>query len=241
MKIALLLILGLAVLVSAGELVTTMYPGPWLMSPENKVASVMGNNGTETTYSITCAENTQFTWCDIDDGLTLTAGGSQTTVVRQISSVDGYEILGISQKAICSVDGTTSATCTVTDMHETPSFYTVISQGFEGESFSLVPVTITAGTITQLSDTIVTMSGSSPSRPTSHSASATSGSTSRVSSAEPSASSDGGFMSIMTTKSQASTTSSSSSVRSTGGAPMPTGEVAVIAGGAAMALLVAVL
>ena len=160
-----------------------------------------------------------------------------------ILCAEANQRLSRTQKAVCVLNGTTSASCTFTDMQETPSHYAVVTQGFEGEDFSLVPVTITARTITRPLDTIVTMSGSSPSRPTSYSASATSsGLTSRTSSVKSSVSGDQGTMSIMTTTSHASTPSSfSSSTRSTGGAPMATGEVAIMAGGAAMALLVAIL
>ena len=69
----------------------------------------------------------------------------------------------------------------------------------------------------------------------------TSGSISDTTSVGSSVGSFQGSMSIMTTQSRASSASTSSSVRSTGAAPLATGEVAIMAGGAAMALLVAVL
>ncbi|PYI00323.1 hypothetical protein BO78DRAFT_434494 [Aspergillus sclerotiicarbonarius CBS 121057] len=237
MKLAVLLTLRLAALVSAGELVTSIFFGPWEVNRCDKVASIVGNNGVETTYSLTCADSSQTRFCEVN-GLTVIAGGSQTTILEQFSTTDMPDMNGLSQTAVCALDDTTSASCIVSARQEVPSFYGVITMGFREPEISLVPVTMTAGAISQPSDTVVTMSGSSPSHPTSHLASATSsGSASRVSSAAPSVSGDQGSMSIMTTKGHTSSAPSSSSTRSTGGAPIATGEGALMAGGAAMALL----
>ncbi|RAK99435.1 uncharacterized protein BO80DRAFT_123837 [Aspergillus ibericus CBS 121593] len=245
MKLAVLL-LGLAALGSARGLVTTEFLDAWTVNKKDKLASVLGNDGIETTYSMACADS-QAAFCEVD-GLTVMVGGSQTTIVGQISATDTVDMFdkeGLSRAAMCAVEDTTSVSCTVTARQETPSPYRVVALGFMEHDISqaFIPVTVTAGTIPQPSDTVVTMPGSSSSHPTSHrvSPSIPLGSGSHISSAEPRVSGDPGSMSIMTTKSHTSTSSSSSSTRSTGGAPMATGEVAIMAGGAAMALLIAVL
>lgn len=103
--------------------------------------------------------------------------------------------------------------------------------------------TVSTDTTPEPSQTEITMSWSSSSLAVStHMVSlTTTGSVSDTSSIGSSVGSIQGSMSLMSTQSRASSASTSSSVRSTGAAPLATGEVAMMAGGAAMALLVAVL
>ncbi|KAI2950414.1 hypothetical protein CBS147322_5349 [Aspergillus niger] len=103
------------------------------------------------------------------------------------------------------------------------------AQPIEEEHSSSIPETVTAETTAEASDIEVTMLWSSSSLAVStHIISRTT--------------SGSGSMSLMTTQSRASSASlTSSSTRSTGAAPIATGELAMMAGGAAMVLLVAVL
>ncbi|GLA12387.1 hypothetical protein AnigIFM62618_007524 [Aspergillus niger] len=218
MRLAASLVICLATLVCAREWVTTTELESQRLDEDDEVASSMEEIGVETGYSITCYDSTRIPACDVVDVITLIPGGPQTTGIHYgMIVVDGGELIYSSQ---------------------------LTAQPFEEEHSSSVPDTVTAETTAEASDIEVTMLWSSSSLAVStHMISrTTSGSVSSTLSAGPGVGSVQGSMSLLTAQSRASSASlTSSSTRSTGAAPIATGELAMMAGGAAMVLLVAVL
>ncbi|GLA41360.1 hypothetical protein AnigIFM63309_009448 [Aspergillus niger] len=212
MRLAASLAICLATLVCAREWVTTKELESQRLDEDDEVASSMEEIGIETGYSITCYDSTRIPACDVVDVITLIPTGIHDGMIV----VDGDELIYSSQMTAQPIE----------------------------EHSSSIPDTVTAETTAEASDIEVTMSWSSSSLPAStHMMSrTTSGSVSSTLSAGPGVGSVQGSMSLMTTQSRASSTSlASSSARSTGAAPIATGELAMMAGGAAMALLIAVL
>ncbi|GLA26804.1 hypothetical protein M752DRAFT_340132 [Aspergillus phoenicis ATCC 13157] len=218
MRLAASLVICLATLVCAREWVTTTEIESQRLDEDDEAASSMEEIGVETGYSITCYDSTRIPACDVAEVITLLPAGPQTTSIHDgMIVVDGDELLYSTQ---------------------------MTAQPIEEEHSSSISDTVTAETTAEASDIEVTMSWSSSSLPAStHMMSrTTSGSVSSTLSAGPGVESVQGSMSLMTTQSRASSTSlTSSSARSTGAAPIATGELAMMAGAAAMVLLVAVL
>ncbi|GLB11665.1 hypothetical protein AtubIFM57258_008535 [Aspergillus tubingensis] len=191
--------------------------GSQQLDNDDTIVSMTENDAFEISYRIDCDDSTQMPTCDAGEGITVVDDGPQTTGIP-----DGLKI-GDGDELIYSPVTTSPHMMTQTfgEEHDT------VSTDTTPESFS----------------TEITMSWSSSSLAVStHMVSlTTTGSVSDTSSVWSSVGSIQGSMSLMTTQSRASSASTSSSVRSTGAAPLATAEVAMVAGGAAMALLVAVL
>ncbi|GKZ39244.1 hypothetical protein AbraIFM66950_012138 [Aspergillus brasiliensis] len=235
MKLAVPLAVCLAALICAQEWETTKY-----LDEDDKVATTMEENSVGG-YSITCYDRTRIPACDVVEEVTVVdAVASQATgIEHDLTIVDGDELEESPQTMVCNLNSTKPAICTVTEINESPSYSGVKSDSLEEEYISSVPDTATAETTLETSDIETTLSCSSSSLAVSTHAmsSTTSGSVRSTSSVGPGA----GSMSITNTQIRAPSISSTSSVHSTGAAPIATGEVAMMAGGAAMALLVAVL
>ncbi|GKZ61031.1 hypothetical protein AnigIFM49718_007736 [Aspergillus niger] len=213
MRLAASLVICLATLVCAREWVTTTELESQWLDEDDEVASSMEEIGVETGYSITCYDSTRIPACDVAEVITLIPTGIHDGMIV----VDGDELIYSSQ---------------------------MTAQPIEEEHSSSIPDPVTAETTAEASDIEITLSWSSSSLAVStHMMSRTTpGSVSSTLSAGPSVGSVQGSMSLMTTQSRASSASlTSSSTRSTGAAPIATGELAMMAGGAAMVLLVAVL
>ncbi|OJI89287.1 hypothetical protein ASPTUDRAFT_194844 [Aspergillus tubingensis CBS 134.48] len=211
MRLATFLITYLVTIVSAREWAMTTDIGSQQLDNDDKIVSMTEDDAVEISYRIDCDDSTQMTTCDAAEGIAVVDDGPQTTGIP-----DGLII----------VDGDELIYSPHT-MTQTFGEHDTVSTDTTPESFS----------------TEITMSWSSSSLAVStHMVSlTTTGSVSDTSSVGSSVGSIQGSMSLMTTQSRASSASTSSSVRSTGAAPLATGEVAIMAGGAAMALLVAVL
>ncbi|BCR99622.1 uncharacterized protein AKAW2_41305S [Aspergillus luchuensis] len=216
MRLATNFILCLATIVCAREWATSTDIESQPLEEDDEVVSTVKDDAVNITYKIVCDDSSQMTTCDAGEGITVVDGGPQTT--------------GISDGLIV-VDGDELISSPVTSPH-------MMTQTF-GEEHD----TVSTDTTPEPSQTEITMSWSSSSLAVStHMVSlTTTGSVSDTSSIGSSVGSIQGSMSLMSTQSRASSASTSSSVRSTGAAPLATGEVAMMAGGAAMALLVAVL
>ncbi|GLA77920.1 hypothetical protein AtubIFM55763_010399 [Aspergillus tubingensis] len=211
MRLATFLITYLVTIVSAREWAMTTDIGSQQLDNDDKIVSMTEDDAVEISYRIDCDDSTQMTTCDAAEGITVIDDGPQTTGIPDGLIIDGDELIYSPHMM----------TQTFGEEHDT------VSTDTTPESFS----------------TEITMSWSSSSLAVStHMVSlTTAGSVSDTSSVGSSVGSIQGSMSLMTTQSRASSASTSSSVRSTGAAPLATGEVAMMAGGAAMALLVAVL
>ncbi|GFN11375.1 hypothetical protein AtubIFM54640_006403 [Aspergillus tubingensis] len=216
MRLATFLITYLVTIVSAREWAMTTDIGSQQLDNDDKIVSMTEDDAVEISYRIDCDDSTQMTTCDAAEAITVVDDGPQTTGIPDgLIIVDGDELI------YSPVTSPQTMTQTFGEEHDT------VSTDTTPESFS----------------TEITMSWSSSSLAVStHMVSlTTTGSVSDTSSVGSSVGSIQGSMSLMTTQSRASSASTSSSVRSTGAAPLATGEVAIMAGGAAMALLVAVL
>ncbi|CBF69396.1 hypothetical protein AN6471.2 [Aspergillus nidulans FGSC A4] len=127
---------ALASLACAGSTITSMFlPG---FSKESIVASVAGNDDTATTYSMTCAasyDNEEE--CGMGNGLTVVKAGKAMTYM--MDEGDAYSFSGE-----CTVDGTTAA-CTGSATGSGDGL--PASQTYKTYA-QYVPVTITAGSIT---------------------------------------------------------------------------------------------
>ncbi|KAE8142826.1 hypothetical protein BDV38DRAFT_234096 [Aspergillus pseudotamarii] len=219
MAVKLLMGLAMAGLISASSSVTSMFLLGF--DPQSLEASIVGNDATATTYSITCAPSPTVSASDDDDddydcglgpGLTLT-DASPTTIIEMNEKPD------FSYTVNCSVAGTISAVCTaVGDGPEANFPGTVISTIHQSE-MSFLPVTITAGSVTSVAATA------------SATTTADSGSKGTTSAAQTSSKSSA----------SSSDSSSSSSPVSTGGMPQITGDAGMLFGGAVVALAAAVL
>ncbi|KAL4737944.1 hypothetical protein BDV11DRAFT_190580 [Aspergillus similis] len=131
-----LLLPALASLACAETTITSMFlPG---FSQLSIVASVAGNDGTATTYSMTCAapDDTEEE-CGMGNGLTVVKAGKAMTYM--MDEGDAYSYSGE-----CTIDGTTAAcTGSATGLGDgLPA-----SQTFKTYA-KYMPVTITAGSIT---------------------------------------------------------------------------------------------
>ncbi|PYH73142.1 uncharacterized protein BO88DRAFT_450506 [Aspergillus vadensis CBS 113365] len=217
MRLTTFLITYLATIVCAREWAMTTGIGSQQLDEDDKIVSMTEGDVVEISYRIDCDDSTQMTTCDAGEGMTVVDGGPQTTGIPDgLIIVDGDELI----------------------------YSPVTSPQTMTQTFGEEHNTVTTDATPEPSETEITMSWSSSSLAAStHMMSPTTfGSVSNTASAGPSVGNTQGSMSNMTTQSRASSASlTSSSVRSTGAAPIATGEVAMIAGGAAMALVVAVL
>ncbi|GKZ22309.1 hypothetical protein AbraIFM66951_007942 [Aspergillus brasiliensis] len=236
MRLAASLVLYLAALVCAREWAETTDPGSPQLDEDEEVTSTMEENSVEG-YSITCYDRTRIPACDVIEEVTIIdAVASQTTGIEyDLTIVDGDELVESPQTMVCNLDSNKPAICTVTEINESLSYSGVKSESLEEEYD-----TATAETTSEIFDLETTLSCSSSSLAVSTHAMSptTSGSVRSTSSVGPGV----GSMSITNTQIRVSSASpTSSSAHSTGAAPIATGEVAMMIGGAAMALLVAVL
>ncbi|KAI9929896.1 hypothetical protein ASPWEDRAFT_167562 [Aspergillus wentii DTO 134E9] len=171
------------------------------------VASIMGNDATATTYSLTCSPLPEGDDCGMGPGLTMVAQATTTSVFLDEDEEDFHFTI------LCSVGGTTSAVCTETakgNGANNPGEKHVST--YSGSNLPLVPVTITAGSVTSAAE------GSDAT---------STASTATATSAESTS-----------TESSASGGSTSTSA-STGGMPQMTGDVKALFGGAAVAIAAA--
>ncbi|KAF9889593.1 hypothetical protein FE257_007101 [Aspergillus nanangensis] len=167
--------------------------------PQPLVASIVGNDATATTYSINCPSGTLSDECGMGPGLTLIAGPKATTYKWD---ADTFHLT-----ATCSVASTVE--CDVSQQGgNSPGHGTSMI-----ESPQLLPVTVTAGSVTS--------AGNSPSA-------TTTGSAASAQSGEPTATGS--------TKSASGTAS-----ESTGGLPQVTANAGGILGGAVVAFVAALL
>ncbi|KAE8370768.1 hypothetical protein BDV27DRAFT_119027 [Aspergillus caelatus] len=221
MAVKLLMGLAMAGLISASSSVTSMFLLG--LDPQHLEASIVGNDATATTYSITCAPRPTVSVSDDDDddydcglgpGLTLTAA-SPTTIIELNEKPDFFYTVN------CSVAGTTSAVCTEIAGGPEANFPGTTISTIQQSEMAFVPVTITAGSVTSVAATATASATTT----------AESGSKATTSAAQTSSKSS----------TSSSGSSSSSSAVSTGGMPQITGDAGMLFGGAVVALAAAVL
>ncbi|CAL5873066.1 uncharacterized protein PFLUO_LOCUS7335 [Penicillium psychrofluorescens] len=191
--------------------------------PQSLVGSVVASNSDTTTYSINCAPGENANKCGFAPGFTYIE--APTTVNWELAPPHNtYGHVG------CSMGGSTAAVCTLTIQHQVIGSsrteltqVTTLSKG----DVTYMPVTITAGPSAAAPGASTTATGASTTA-TGASTTATGASTTTTSKAST------------TATSQASGASSSAST-STGGLPQITANPGAILGGAAAALIAAVL
>ncbi|KAI9927060.1 hypothetical protein ASPWEDRAFT_46539 [Aspergillus wentii DTO 134E9] len=207
-----LLGLFLAGLVSAESTVISMFIPQ--ADPQPLAASIVGNDATATTYSINCPPGTDGSDCGMGLGLTLIAGPTTTKQVMDDPIDDMHWTM------ICSVGGTTTAVCTESASGSAANFPGVSTASYDKSDISLLPVTVTAGSVTSVDATATA---------TTEASTATSATTAK------STESSGSFE-TSTRGSTASSSNSSTTSTSTGGVAHVTGEAVILTGGAAVAL-----
>ncbi|KKK12840.1 hypothetical protein ARAM_001185 [Aspergillus rambellii] len=209
LKIALLP--ALACIAYAESTVTSMF----IYGADNQplAASIVGNDATATTYSINCPPGTDSSDCGMGPGLTLIAGPGATTTYKMDDGDEFY------MTAVCSV-GTEVAVCT-DSMGGTGANFP--GQHTSTADVDLLPVTVTAGSIT---------SGDQP-------ATTTAATTSTGTASSPAVATTMASSTAHVSASAVKTSGSTST--STGGVAQITGNAGIVIGGAAMALLGAVL
>ncbi|KAL4790668.1 hypothetical protein BDV19DRAFT_371858 [Aspergillus venezuelensis] len=207
-----ILLPALASLAYAESTVTSMFM--YGADTQPLAASIVGNDATATTYSINCPPGTDGSDCGMGPGLTLIAANPSTTYIMNDKPEFYWTVR-------CSV-GDSTAVCTDTAGGPDANFPGTSTTTTD---VGLMPVTITAGSITSASD----------SEPTSTSASDSSSSTAD----------DGGEATPTSSPSESSQTpSETASQTETGSESDPTGAatkvngiVGMVVGGAAVAFL----
>ncbi|PYH94296.1 hypothetical protein BO71DRAFT_353573 [Aspergillus ellipticus CBS 707.79] len=223
-----LLALATAGLVSAQSTVVSMFILD--ADPQPLAASIIGNDATATTYSVNCPPGTDSDDCGMGPGMTV-INGPQTTMIMDDPDEDFW------YTCICSLDGTTHAVCAETASGDGANFPGTSTTTLD-EDLELMPVTVTAGSVTGVAATTAHATGDvQTASNTGSTASATTGkqttaAASTDSSAASTASADSSSSSSDTSKAGASATSS-------GLGSMVTGDAALMFGGAAAAALVA--
>ncbi|GFN16520.1 putative GPI anchored protein [Aspergillus tubingensis] len=223
------LLLGLAAagLVSAKATVTSMFI--FDTDPQPLAASIIGNDATATTYSINCPPGTDSSDCGMGPGLTLIAG-PKTTMIMDSPDDDFY------YTCVCSVDGTTHAVCTETASGSGANFPGTSSTTLDGD-LDLMPVTITAGSVTSVAASAAHATTGAQTASSTGSAATTTGKKS-----ETSAASTGVATASSTDPSKTTTASNvNASATGTGKASLAKSDVALVFGGAAAALIAAIL
>ncbi|RAK96827.1 putative GPI anchored protein [Aspergillus ibericus CBS 121593] len=224
------LVLGLAAagMVSATATVTSMFF--YDTDSQSLAASIMGNDATATTYSVNCPPGTDSDECGMGPGMTVIAG-PQTTMIMDVPDEDFY------YTCICSLDGTTYAVCSETAAGSGANFPGTTITTLDGD-LGLMPVTITAGSVTSVAAT-----AGATTEVQSASKTGSSGSSSTETRSETAAGSAGISSASAAASTGASTSSNASkanaSATSTGGGSLITGDAALLFGGAAAAALVA--
>ncbi|OGM40518.1 GPI anchored protein [Aspergillus bombycis] len=221
MAVKLLMGLAMAGLISASSSVTSMFLLG--LDPQSLEASIVGNDATATTYSVSCAPPPTATASDEDDygydcglGPGLTVTDASPTIIYELNEKPEFYMT-----VKCSVAGTTSAVCTETAGGPEANFPGTTISTIQQSEMAFVPVTITAGSVTSVAATA------------SATTTAESGSQGTTSAAQTSSKSSA--------SSSGSSSSSSSSAVSTGGMPQITGDAGMLFGGAVVALAAAVL
>ncbi|PWY89695.1 hypothetical protein BO94DRAFT_490860 [Aspergillus sclerotioniger CBS 115572] len=221
-------VLGLAAagLVSAKTTVTSMFF--YDTDAQSLDASIMGNDATATTYSVNCPPGTDSDDCGMGPGMTVIAG-PQTTMFMDIPDEDFYYTV------ICSLDGTTYAVCSEMASGAGANFPgTTITTLDEGD-LGLMPVTITAGSVTSVAATAA--HATTEVQSASNTGSSASSGTETQSAASTGTSASASASTAVSTASNAS--KASASAISTGRGSLVTGDAALVFGGAAAAALVA--
>ncbi|KAJ5589700.1 hypothetical protein N7450_003672 [Penicillium hetheringtonii] len=206
-----LLTLLTVTLVSAESFVTSLFIPD--VEGTALVASIISQSAGTTTYSINCPPGTDSSDCGVSPGLILTSGPK---VVEWSMSVTG-EFYG---RMICSLEGTTTGTCTEIDSGSGANFPGTHTTTLDSTDITSLPVTVTAGAITA-----ATTEASAPTAQSSDSVSQQSGS-------QTSGSSD-----TTTSRTSGSATRTMSSSTSTGGGMQTTGAPVLAMGGAAIAVV----
>ncbi|KAL4959997.1 putative GPI anchored protein [Aspergillus stella-maris] len=207
-----LLFPALASLACAESTVTSMFM--YGADTQPLAASIVGNDATATTYSINCPPGTDGSDCGMGPGLTLIAASPSTTYIMEDKPEFYWTVR-------CSV-GDSTAVCTDTAGGPEANFPGTSTATTD---VSLMPVTITAGSITSASD----------SEPTSTSASESSSSSSSESDEATSTSS--ASESSETPSGTTSQTETGSESDPTGAAAKVNGVVGMVVGGAAVAFM----
>ncbi|KAE8373949.1 hypothetical protein BDV26DRAFT_284661 [Aspergillus bertholletiae] len=127
MTVKFLMGLAMAGLISANSSVTSLFLPD--MDRQSLEASIMGNDATATTYSITCAPRPTVSTSEDDD----------------------YDSFSLT--VTCSVAGTTSAVCTEVAGGPEANFPGTSVATLQQSEMSFYPVTITAGSITSVAAT----------------------------------------------------------------------------------------
>ncbi|KAB8226278.1 hypothetical protein BDV33DRAFT_197274 [Aspergillus novoparasiticus] len=225
MTVKLLMGLAMAGLISASSSVTSMFLLGF--DPQSLEASIVGNDATATTYSITCAPSPTASASDDDDdygcglGPGITLIDASPTTIMEMNDKPNF-----SMTVNCSVAGTTSAVCTGIGDGPEANFPGTIISTIQQSEMSYLPVTITAGSVTSVAATASATTTTASATTTTESGSKATTSAAQTAS-KSSASSSG--------------SSSSSSAVSTGGMPQITGDAGMLFGGAFVALAAAVL
>ncbi|KAJ5935045.1 hypothetical protein N7466_004592 [Penicillium verhagenii] len=185
--------------------------------PQPLAASIVGKSAGTTTYSINCPPGTDSDDCGMGPGLWMTAGPTTTRYSLTEPDVDFYDNMD------CSVGGTTTAVCTEVVSGTGANDPGTDSTTYAPTDITLLPVTITAGpATTSAASTATESTGSSDS-------------------ANTSSSDKTGKTGSTASSTSAAASTSASSGTSTGGLSRVTGNPVVALGGAAAALVAAVL
>ncbi|KAL4783307.1 hypothetical protein BJX76DRAFT_330308 [Aspergillus varians] len=215
---------ALASLAAAESTVTSMF----IINADKQplAASIAGNDATATTYSINCPPGTPSDECGMGIGMTLVAGSETTTYIMNMGPRFQYT-------AKCSV-GKSSAVCTESAGGPDANFPGVDTTTVDVD---LLPVTVTAGKVTEGGSTATTTSAGSSSTDSTDSTTTTTaaGTTGRGSSTPDLATATGAANGTATaTGADATSTGAAAAVRVAGGA-------GVVVGGVVAALVGAVL
>ncbi|PYI01447.1 hypothetical protein BO78DRAFT_353568 [Aspergillus sclerotiicarbonarius CBS 121057] len=222
-------LLGLAAtgLVSAKATVTSMFI--YDTDPQPLAASIMGNDATATTYSVNCPPGTDSDECGMGPGMTIIAG-PQTTMIMDMPDEDFY------YTCVCSLDGTTYAVCSETAAGSGANFPGTTITTLDGD-LGLMPVTITAGSVTSVAATAGATTEVQSASNTGSSVSSSTVAQSETASASTGTSASTAASTGASKSSNASKTSASAT--STGRGSLVTGDAVLVFGGAAAAALVA--
>ncbi|KAJ5949347.1 hypothetical protein N7454_000931 [Penicillium verhagenii] len=212
------IILATVGLVAAQTSVVSMFIP--FADPQPLAASIVGESAGTTTYSINCPPGTDSDDCGMGPGLWMTAGPTTTRYSLTEPDEDFYDNMD------CSVGGTTTAVCTEVVSGTGANDPGTDTSTYAPTDITLLPVTITAGPVTTTAASTATES---------------TGSTGSSDSANTSSSDKTGKSGSTASSTSAAASTSAASGTSTGGLSRVTGNPVVALGGAAAALVAAVL
>jgi hypothetical protein len=195
--------------------------------PQSLVASIVASDATATTYQVQCPSNALGEDCGYPSPITVVEGPK---TVSYSVSLDGFAL-----DFHCDMSGTTEAACSMSMGGESANSPGSSFETLTGTDISFLPVVVTAGGGAAAASTAPASGAASTTMSTA--ASSTAAASTSGASASGSSSSGTGALGLSSTTVSGSAAQVSSTSSSTAGMAMITGNVKIVGGAAAAAIL----